>query len=62
MLLAFLAAILVLVTAVGVTLAIRLKSFNFKVEFEGRNRLPDGGDDADRRERLPEAEEKKYLP
>jgi hypothetical protein len=61
MLLALLAALLVLVTAVAVTLAGRLKAFNFKVEFESQNQLVSSGDNAEKGESLPASEEQKQL-
>lgn len=62
MLLALLAALLVLVTSVAVTLAGRLRSFHFKVEFESQKHLADNGNSSDKRESLPESEERKPLP
>jgi len=61
MLLAVLAALLVLLTSVAVTLAGRLRSFNFSVEFEGRNRLANTKNPPDKKEELPEVEERKQL-
>jgi hypothetical protein len=61
MLLALLAALLVLVTSVAVTLASRLRSFNFKVEFESQNHLANSRNNADKGEGLQESEERKQL-
>lgn len=62
MLLALLAALLVLVTSVAVTLAGRLRSFVFKVEFENQNRLKNSGNDPEKREFVPEPERREQLP
>jgi hypothetical protein len=61
MLLAILAALLVLLTSVAVTLAGRLRSFNFRIDFESRDHLESTRNPADERESLLEGKERKQL-